>query len=166
MAHNPLYCTYQQIKSEVGTKELGETSPTTDVYGVASPAFPTLTIDQVEIETKIDRMCDLIDSYIGETYTVPITGTVPGLIVEICLPLTIAKIYKDENSIPEGVETARLEAIQMLKDIQNGELKVHGLAAASSGVTVIQPYEAEEQGQYDDEFNKGAGKAFHMGQYD
>lgn len=167
MSHNPTYVSVDEVKKHVGILSSTQITPTVDpVTGIASPGFPNLTIDEVEILRVIEMRCDYIDSIIGVKVSVPIVAPVPGIIKFICLYLVVVDLFKDTAGDPADARENARGAEKQLKDIASGKLDIDGLAVKNDKITVVQPFESATRGSYDDNYNHGAGVAAHPGLYD
>ena len=94
-------------------------------------------VDTAVVETALADAGDLIDSYIGRRYALPLSAT-PGQLVSAACDIARWKLYTDAPH--ERVEAAYKAAVAWLKDVGAGraDLDAEGVAptADSAGAPV------------------------------
>jgi len=96
----------------------------------AQTPFKTSTlISDAEITQKIAEADNMIDSYIGQVYILPLTET-PNIIKSISKDITALMLYDDQNKNFEvqpgiSIETEWERIINALKSIQIREMKLY-----------------------------------------
>jgi phage gp36-like protein len=113
------YATLQNMRDRIETSELVQL---TDEAGDG-------VIDEGKLTAALNDASDLMDTYIGAQYALPL-ATVPTVLVQQCVALARYNLYK--NPPPEHVVTARSSAIDWLKSLAQGKAKldVAGIEAA------------------------------------
>lgn len=156
------YITTSYFADRFGLANLRTIMPTVDLTGAPSPTYPNFVVDYPKLERLIEYASRIIDDYIAGRISTPIIGTVPGLIQDICYHITAEMCYTTPDK-PLEITENRKSAIETLMKIHGGTLSIDGTAI--SGAEVIQPYELEERGQYDDSYNEDAGVGITMGDF-
>lgn len=157
------YITTTYFQDQFGLANLRTIIPTVDSKGAPSPAYPNFVVDTAKLERLIEVASRLIDSYVAGRISTPITGTVPGLIQDICYHLTAGMCYTQADK-PIEITENRKAAIETLEKIQAGNLFVLD-SSSMSEIEVVQPYEIEERGEYDDSYNNDAGMGITIGDF-
>jgi phage gp36-like protein len=80
--------------------------------------------DGVADAEVLDRACtnatDLVNVYISPRYTVPITGTVPGVLKTVAVRVAIYYLHLDRRSVTEDIDKQYERDISFLKDVGAG----------------------------------------------
>lgn len=80
------------------------------------------TVDNDIIDEIVDKSANIIDSYIGGRYPLPL-GVIPKIIRNIAIDLTVKFLYDRRlGEKDEIIEEAYENAIALLKDIRDGKL--------------------------------------------
>lgn len=89
-------------------------------------------LDFSVVDQAIASSENIINGYIGARYTVPLTPDIPLLIVDICVQLTIFKLYQRRRRLKmsESLEKSYKDAIKMLVDISKGVVIIPELTPA------------------------------------
>jgi phage gp36-like protein len=66
----------------------------------------------------------VLDSYLGNRYDVPLTGTIPARVVD--LACVVARYRLHENRTPERVRQDYEDAIAFLRDVAAGRATIPG----------------------------------------
>lgn len=103
------YATQQDLIDRFGQREL------IDLTDRAEPA--TGVIDPVVVAAALTDADELIDSYVGKRYDLPLT-TPPPRLVKIAADL--ARFYLYEDRVTEAVQNAHDTALAFLKDVSAG----------------------------------------------
>jgi phage gp36-like protein len=83
------------------------------------------TVDTSRIAYARVNADALIDSYLSGRYDVPFESPIDPIIAKLSLDITVANLYDYSNhrtSIPNTVVWRKLNAMQLLKDIQRGNV--------------------------------------------
>ena len=67
---------------------------------------------------------DEVNGYLSGLYTVPITGTVPGLVTEASVVLACRRLYVRRGSIPAAFQTQVEDTMSLLTKIAEGKIKL------------------------------------------
>jgi len=96
------------------------------------------TIIQSNIDKAIADADEIINSYIGNRYQLPLTSPFPKLVVKLSTDIAIYNLYRRRSGItpPELVIKAYDEAMRMLRDIQTGKAI---LSDATTSLPVSEP---------------------------
>jgi len=98
------------------------------------------TVDSSRIAYARINADALIDSYLSGRYDVPFTTTIDPIIAKLSLDLTVANLYDYSNhrtSVPNTVVWRKLNAMQLLKDIQRGNVFLNTGASLSGKENAI-----------------------------
>jgi len=73
------------------------------------------------IQAAVAEAQNIVDSYIGARYQLPLARPFPPQIVQIASNLALCSLYdrRRELDVPEGIKERRNRYLQMLKDIQS-----------------------------------------------
>lgn len=147
------YITTTYFQDRFGLAALRTIIPTVDSNGAPSPVYPNFVVDTARLERLIEISSRLIDSYVAGRLSTPITGTVPGLIQDICYHITAEMCYTGPDK-PIEITENRKTAIETLEKIQKGSIFV-GDGAAVSSITAVYPDESTERGEYGSDYRDG-----------
>jgi phage gp36-like protein len=78
-------------------------------------------IDQAKLTAALNDASDMMDTYIGAQYLLPL-ATVPTVLIGPCVALARFNLYK--NPPPEHVTSARTSAVDWLKSLAKGVAKL------------------------------------------
>ena len=67
---------------------------------------------------------DEVNGYLSGLYTVPITGTVPGLVTEASVVLACRRLYVRRGSIPAAFQTQVEDTMSLLTKIAEGKIQL------------------------------------------
>ena len=94
------------------------------------------TLDRTVIDREVGRVDGIIDGYLRNRYTLPLSK-VPTELAGYAEDIAIARLYRcfPERSVPEDVTRAEKAALDWLKDVQKGlvVLSVEPVQAPTSG---------------------------------
>lgn len=110
------YCTINDLLLELPEEELIKLS------GGSSSQ-----INNDKIERCIDFASALIDAYLFGTYKLPLSEPIDLLITKIAVDLSIVMLFENYfafAAVPNSVVWKKIYAIKMLKDLQNGTIKL------------------------------------------
>ena len=111
------YATLDDLVTLCGDRELIQLTDRSDP--------PVNAIDETVTGPALDWASDLVDSYVGAAYALPLTQT-PQMLRDIATDLARFRLYKD--AAPEEVKGRYDQAIARLKDISAGRAKIPGVA--------------------------------------
>jgi phage gp36-like protein len=113
------YATVQMLKDRVGSTLFSSLAG-------ADPGGSTLAA------LIIDRAEGKVDGYLAARYAIPAPPN--GMLEDIALTLAEWELYRrsDWGSIPEKLDEARKEAMEMLREIAEGKLSLPDASAAGS----------------------------------
>ena len=96
------------------------------------------TIIQVKIDKAISDADEVINSYIGNRYQLPLSSPYPKLVIKLSTDIAIYNLYRRRSGIatPEIIIKAYDEAMKMLRDIQTGKAI---LSDATTNLPVSEP---------------------------
>ncbi len=115
------YCVLNDLKKQIPESKIIEL---TDDEGAGIVAEERVT----EAIAKADA---LIDSYCGEVSEVPFT-TVPAIIKQHSITITIYNLYARRQRIPEAVQKSYDNAVSHLKDIASGRASLPPVTVADA----------------------------------
>jgi len=98
------------------------------------------------VDAAIEYADGEIDGALNGRYIVPLTGTIPEVIVNYSIQLSICYLYRRRHSTPEDVKLECDQVKKELEEIRTGERTIPGLS--SSDMVVVQPFEADDLGGY------------------
>ncbi len=105
------YCTTNDLLARFDTDELLRL---TDRANSGS-------IDEQVVSAAIDDASNLIDGYLGGRYTLPLS-VVPSVLTKICADIARFNMY--DHSVPETVEKNNKAAMDFLKSVGKGEVRL------------------------------------------
>jgi len=106
------YATSDDLKTRFGTSEITATPEDAGAVAVA-----------------LDDASELIDTYIGERYTLPLT-VVPGFLVRITCD--IARYYLYDDQATDRVKEAYDNAIKFLDEVKSGDVSLGDIPASET----------------------------------
>jgi phage gp36-like protein len=126
------YCSVDDIKNRI---------PNETLIGLTQDDSSATAPDDTKITNAITDADAKIDFYLAKRYEVPF-ASVPGAIKLISIDITRYNLYKRKYDVefPESVSDSYNEAIEMLKQIRNGEINLLGATMqddASEEFTVL-----------------------------
>jgi phage gp36-like protein len=93
--------------------------------------------DGVADAAALDRACanatDLVNVYISPRYTVPITGTVPGVLKTVAVRVAIYYLHLDRRSVTEDIDKQYERDVAFLRDVGAGKASLGDPAKAPEG---------------------------------
>ncbi len=107
------YCTIDDLKVSIPEKRLIELTDDND----------TGAYNEVLINEIIKKAENEINGYCQERYDVPFV-TVPGLIKDFCIELSIYKLYLRRENIPDEIQKNYEKLIKKLRDIADGKISL------------------------------------------
>lgn len=121
-----MYAAVNDMTAKFATRELIEL---TDKIGAG-------VIDETRVNAALATAGNLIDSYLGAVYDLPLTSTPPILTDQAC---EIARYQLYGDAVPEAVKTRYDAAIAWLKDLARGmaKLDIAGTEALPAPATVM-----------------------------
>ena len=109
-----MYCTIEDIKQLLNGKVLADL---TDDDG-------TGMVDESKVDWAIGLAEDLIDTYIGTRYSLPL-DSVPESIKGVCVDIAIYNLYSRRvDIVPETRKERYQNALKLLQDIAAGKIKL------------------------------------------
>lgn len=127
------YWTLADLEAAVTRRRLIETTNDED---------PTETgdIDLVKVDEAIGRAGDIIDSYIGKRFTLPLPLPVPTLLSRLAVDITVHSLYArvQDGEMAQGVKNRYDAAIRLLELIQRGDASL-GVPTAESTADPVTP---------------------------
>ena len=81
---------------------------------------------------------DYVDGYIAHRYDVPITGTLPGLLTELCIIFAVQRLYARRGRLPEPFEKIYDAATKTLEKLRAGDLFLVGVDETESDVASVE----------------------------
>jgi phage gp36-like protein len=126
------YCTLDHIKMLISMQTLLLLCDDDNVGAIVTTPPNTAFLN---VEYAISQADNLIDSYIGGRYTLPLTA-VPGLIRDASANLAACNLYgrKLDIETPQGVLERRKMVIKWLDDIKAGSAGVPELESGEAAV--------------------------------
>jgi phage gp36-like protein len=118
-----MYHTYEQLKTRLPEEDLVALVDD-ERNGVIVQDPPNNAYSRV-VEIG-ESVAGLIDSYCRGRYSVPFTGDIPDIIVDISLDLHAYRLYKRRQDLTSSDEQQRRwkNAIGLLNQIQNGDIRL------------------------------------------
>lgn len=128
-----IYCTLVDLEAALPVRRLVELTNDDD---------PTSTGSVVEtvVDAAIARAGDLIDTYIGKRYPLPLPS-VPEILRRLAVDLAIAALFarvRDVDGMPDGIAANRKEALRVLELIMRGDISL-GMATTDPAPTPVGP---------------------------
>jgi phage gp36-like protein len=115
------YITIQDIEKAIDRGTLQQLTDDLDTGDVV----------QEIVDEMIETATDEVNLYLREQYTVPLTD-VPKLIKQICVTISGYYLYL-RRDLPDKQEKAYTNAVNILKRIQTGQLKLFNQVSTSQG---------------------------------
>lgn len=109
----------------IDKKELFKRVPA-DIVGILSnDQGDSEPVDKIILEAIEDAQA-YIDGFLGSLYTVPLTGTIPQLILSIHCDLAAYFLYtrKYREEIPDAVQARYDRSVDMLERISKGKVRI------------------------------------------
>lgn len=94
--------------------------------------------DENVVELNIVKACNIIDSYIGGRYKIPLRGTVPGIIKNCAVDIAVYSLYTRRNreiSKESAVYLDYQAAMQILTRISEKKMSLVGVEEVGSHVS-------------------------------
>ena len=79
-------------------------------------------VEAAHVAECIDGAEAFVDGHIAHRYVVPITGTTPVLIVELCVIFAVYRLYIRRGRVPENFSDLHKDAMKTLGELQSGDL--------------------------------------------
>jgi len=95
----------------------------------------TGSADATKVTAAIEGAEDEVNGMLAGLYTVPLTGTVPGVVEEITRQLATLRLHQRRLPVPEDVWAMAREARRQLGLIAAGTLKLYGDDIAENSTT-------------------------------
>lgn len=127
------YAVQQDLIDRFGQQELIELTDRADP--------PAGAIDATVIDKALSDADNLVDSYVGKRYDLPLVTTPPVLVRTAA---DIARYYLYDDDRPDAVKDAYDDALKLLRDIAAGKAALPDVAgeapkASTDGVAVAGP---------------------------
>lgn len=112
---------------------------TTDLYNLALPAaaLPTY-IGSVMQQSMLDTCSDIVDSYIGARFRLPLTTPTASVKYAVCAlaayKLLLIRGYNPEVGKDEAIKSAHDEQIKWLEGVADGSINPPSLDSSPGGV--------------------------------
>lgn len=90
-------------------------------------------INSDRVDECIDGAEDEIDGYLSGLYTVPVTGTIPGLVKEFSVILACRRLYVRRGMVPAAFVSVVEDAMKTLEKIAEGKIKLDIDGATEAG---------------------------------
>ena len=120
------YCSQTDLERRLTTATLAQ---------LTSETANATTVDSTIAQTLITTACGTIDSYCGNSYTVPFT-TVPVIIKNLAVDLACCFAFQRKTfnvGMPESWKTVYKDALKMLEDIAAGAVDLGSSVSALTG---------------------------------
>ena len=112
------------------------------------------TINEDRIDYARSNADALIDAYLYGRFDVPFTDEIYPIIKKISVDITIALLYEiaySRTTVPSTITWRKINAVKMLKDMQQGFVSIMGTTPAVNAPPPIISNKGEEDEIYDDE---------------
>ena len=126
------YCTHDDILKEISESKLVELTSDGD------------TVDWGVVDQAIEDASNLIDSYIGQRYSLPL-GSIPQVLRKVCVDIAIYEIYAKRLNEAPGYDFEDMpvvkrykDAMQWLKDVVAGKAGIYGADESGNSVDIEQ----------------------------
>lgn len=96
----------------------------------------------------------LIDAYLYGRYNIPFEGPIDPVIKKLSIDLTISNLYEyyyKNSTIPTTIVWRRLNALKLLKDIQEGCVSLQNLSAGTNAPPPIVCNKSEDDRIFNDD---------------
>lgn len=115
------YATIAELSEETDEARLLELA---DDSATGTLNDPTI---QAVLDDTLQDASDLIDSYIGQRYAVPLTP-VPLIVESHCVGISLYRLYLRREAVPESRRLAYQDIIRWLEGVAAGRITIPGAA--------------------------------------
>jgi phage gp36-like protein len=97
------------------------------------------------VVTAINDADTFINSYLSGRYDVPVTGAIPGIVVQISAHLALCNLYgrRRELDLPEGISSRRKTYVKLLEDIKAEKADIPELSKSSPAMVTVDKTETD-----------------------
>lgn len=116
-----MYCTLEDLIEAKDTRTIAQLS-----CDDGKPEVP----DEKVVELNIVKACNIIDSYIGGRYKIPLSGVVPGIIKNCAVDIAVYSLYTRRNrdiSKESAVYLDYQAAMEILRRISEKKMSLPSL---------------------------------------
>jgi phage gp36-like protein len=91
------------------------------------------------VMAAIKEASDIVDSYIGGRYRLPIVKPYPDIVVQTAAQLALCLLYdrRRELDVPEGIKERRHRCMTWLKDVQSERAEIPELRRPTPAATLV-----------------------------
>lgn len=118
------YCILDDLKNNLSEARLIELTDDTD-SGVLNESI---------VNDNIERASNEINAYCQERYSVPFE-IVPGIIKDICIDITIYRLFLRRENVPEDIQNSYKRAVEKLRDIADGKISLGNSNVSEDDIT-------------------------------
>lgn len=125
-----MYCTLDDLIEAKDTKTIAQLS-----CDESNPQEPNSDV----VELNITKACNVIDSYIGGRYKIPLQGEIPGIIKNCAVDIAIYSLYTRRNreiSKDSAVYLDYQAAMEILKRISEKKMNLPGVSESVGEVKI------------------------------